>query len=425
MKPIRKVLPNGLRLIVVPMKDNPTVTVTVLVETGSKYEKKEENGLSHFLEHMCFKGTTKRPSAMDISRELDGLGAQSNAFTSHEYTGYYAKGAVKHFAKLMDVIADVYLHSTFPEEEIEKEKGVIVEEINMYEDMPHRKVQELFMKLLYKDTPAGWSITGTADTVRSFKRDDFIRYHKAHYVPSATVVIISGGISGDDAESKVEEYFSKMEHGEKDGKQKVIDSQSAPTVLIAEKKTDQTHFVFGTRAFPITDEDRTPVVSVMATILAGGMSSRLFQRLREDLGACYYVRGMNDPFTDHGFIEIAVGADSSRVDMIVSEVVKACQMMKEEKVGEDELERVKEYLIGNMMLELESSDAFAQFYGSQEILNRPLRTVEEIAERVRRVTADDIQRVAKEIWQNKSLNLALIGPYEKSETERFLKLLEI
>jgi len=134
---------------------------------------------------------------------------------------------------------------------------------------------------------------------------------------------------------------------------------------------------------------------------------------------------MNDPFTDHGFIEIAVGADSSRVDMIVSEVVKACQMMKEEKVGEDELERVKEYLIGNMMLELESSDAFAQFYGSQEILNRPLRTVEEIAERVRRVTADDIQRVAKEIWQNKSLNLALIGPYEKSETERFLKLLEI
>lgn len=425
MKPIRKVLSNGLRLIIVPMKDNPTVTVTVLVETGSKYEKKEENGLSHFLEHMCFKGTTKRPTAMDIARELDGLGAQSNAFTSHEYTGYYAKGAVKHFPNLVDIIADVYLHSTFPEEEIEKEKGVIVEEINMYEDMPHRKVQDLFMELLYKDTPAGWSITGTPEIVRSLKRENFVQYHKSHYVPSATVVIVSGGINEDEAVSKIEEYFASMEHGEKGAKLAVLDAQDSPAVLISEKKTDQTHFVLGTRTFPITDDEKMPVLSVMATILAGGMSSRLFQKLREELGACYYVRGFNDPFTDHGFMEIAVGADSTRVDLVISEVLKECKRMKDELVSEEELARVKEYLIGNMLLELESSDAFSNFYGSQEILNRPIRTPEEVSERVRKVTSVDIQNLAREIWNKNTLNLAIIGPYTRSEEGRFLKLLEI
>ena len=191
----KTILKNGLRVITVPMKDNPTVTVLVLVETGSKYETKAKNGISHFLEHMCFKGTAKRPTAQAISSELDGLGSSYNAFTSQEYTGYYAKSSANHFKKIFDVVSDIYLNSAFPAAEIEKEKGVIVEEINMYEDMPHRHVHDLFASLLYGDTPAGWNIAGTRDNVRAMKREDFVQYHQAHYVPKATTVIIAGKVS--------------------------------------------------------------------------------------------------------------------------------------------------------------------------------------------------------------------------------------
>ena len=186
-------LKNGLRIIVVPMPQNKTVTVLTLVQAGSKYEPKKISGLSHFLEHMCFKGTTKRPTAMDISYELDALGAQSNAFTGHEYTGYYAKGDTKHFPQLLDIVSDIYLNSTFPEPEMHKEKGVIVEEINMYQDMPDEIADENLMKLLYGDQPAGWHIAGDIPTVQGMERNDFVGYRKKHYVASSTIVIVAGG----------------------------------------------------------------------------------------------------------------------------------------------------------------------------------------------------------------------------------------
>ncbi len=191
MKFSKKVLKNGLRVITVPMKDNPTATVLVLVKAGSKYEKKEINGISHFLEHMCFKGTVKRPKAIDISKELDTLGCQYNAFTSQEYTGYYAKSDARHFTKIFDIVSDIYLNSTFPEAEMQKEKGVIIEEINMYEDMPNRHVQDLMMELLYGDAPAGWNVAGTKKNILNMKRDDFVNYKKAHYLPEATVIVCS------------------------------------------------------------------------------------------------------------------------------------------------------------------------------------------------------------------------------------------
>src|SRR5574343_674288 len=179
----KKVFKNGLRVITVPMKDNPTATVLVLVEAGSKYEDKKINGISHFLEHMCFKGTQKRPRAIDISKELDAIGSQYNAFTAQEYTGYYAKADAKHFKKIFDVVSDIYLNSTFPETEMQKEKGVIIEEINRYEDMPHRHVQDLIMKLLYGDQPAGWNIAGEKENILKMKRGDFVKYKGEHYLP--------------------------------------------------------------------------------------------------------------------------------------------------------------------------------------------------------------------------------------------------
>jgi len=230
----KTIFKNGLRLITVPMKDTGTVTVFVLVEAGSKYESKKESGLSHFLEHMCFKGTQKRPQAIDISRELDSLGAQSNAFTSEEYTGYYAKGAAKHFSKLFDIVSEIYLNSTLPAAGLEKEKGVIIEELNMYEDMPQRHVHDLFMQLLYGDQPAGWSIVGTKESIRSFTQQDFITYKKNHYVPKATAIVVAGNIDQKKVTQITEKIFGKLLPEKKKTKIKDIDVQKNPRGLCKE-----------------------------------------------------------------------------------------------------------------------------------------------------------------------------------------------
>ncbi len=404
-------LKNGLRVITVPMKDNPTVTVLVLVETGSKYETKQKNGISHFLEHMCFKGTEKRPSAHAISAELDGLGSQYNAFTGQEYTGYYAKSDAKHFKQVFDIVSDIYLNSTFPEAEMEKEKGVIVEEINMYEDMPHRHVQDLFMSLLYGDQPAGWNIAGTRDNVRAMKREDFVKYKSAQYVPKATTVIVAGQVKEKDVAKEVARVFGAIKNEKKEDKKAVVEKQTKPQVLIQHKKTDQTHLVLGVRAFDVYDK-RSAALTVLGTILGGGMSSRLFIRLREDLGVCYYVRAGSDLYTDHGLFQISAGVTNDRVHEVVRELLAACARMKDELVGKEELAKAKEYLVGNMKLELESSDAWANFYGGQEVMKKKIKSPAEVEAKIRAVTAKDIQAVAKEIFVDKGLNLALIGPFE-------------
>ncbi len=413
-------LKNGLRVITVPMKDNPTVTVLVLVETGSKYETKAKNGISHFLEHMCFKGTTVRPTAHAISAELDGLGSQSNAFTGQEYTGYYAKSDAKHFKQIFDIVSDVYLNSTFPEAEIEKEKGVIVEEINMYEDMPQRHVQDVFMELLYGNQPAGWNIAGTRENVRAMTRKDFVEYKKAHYVPKATTVIVAGKVSEKDVTKEVDRVFGKIKGTAKAAKIKTKDSQSKPAVLISHKQSDQTHLVLGVRSFDTYDK-RNSALMMLGTILGGGMSSRLFIKLREELGVAYYVRAGNDTYSDHGAFQISAGVSNARAQEVIGEILKECARFKSEVVEKAELDKAKEYLIGNMKLELESSDAWASYFGGQEVMHKKIKSPEEIEAKIRKVTARDIQKVAQEIFVTENLNLALIGPFEtKAEFTKIL-----
>ena len=406
-------LKNGLRVITVPMKDNPTVTVLVLVETGSKYETKAKNGISHFLEHMCFKGTEMRPSAYVISSELDALGSQYNAFTGTEYTGYYAKSDAKHFKQVFDIVSDIYLNSTFPEAEMEKEKGVIVEEINMYEDMPHRHVQDVFTELLYGDQPAGWNIAGTRENVRAMTRNDFVKYKKEHYVPKATTVIVAGKVKEKDVEREIARVFGSLKSTAKDEKKPTKDTQSKPAALVSYKKTDQTHFVLGVRSFDAYDK-RNAALSVLGVILGGGMSSRLFIKLREELGVAYYVRASNDASTDHGAFQISAGVSNDRVDEVVREILKECAKLKTELVPKVELDKAKEYIAGNMKLELESSDAWANFYGGQEVMRKTIKGPEEVEAKIRKVTAKDIMAVANEIFVDKNLNLALIGPFEDS-----------
>ncbi|MBP9839651.1 MAG: insulinase family protein [Candidatus Pacebacteria bacterium] len=421
MKFSKKVLKNGLRVVTVPMKDNPTVTVLVLVGTGSDYEDKKVNGISHFLEHMCFKGTVKRPTAQSIAHELDSLGSIYNAFTDHEMTGYYAKADAKHFKQVFDVISDIYLNSTLPEQEIQKEKGVIVEEINMYEDMPHRHVHDVLDELMYGDQPAGRNVAGTKEIVKSLTRNDFIKYKKDHYVSSATTIIVAGKVTEKEVLSLVSKYFKDVPLSKKSSKVKTKELQKKPELFIKHKATDQTHFVIALRAFDLFDK-RAMTLGVLGAVLGAGMSSRLFIKLREEMGVAYYVNAYSDLSLDHGMFKISAGVSNDRVLEVIEEILKECKKLTTDLVSEEELRKVKSLIIGNTKLSFEATDDIANYFGRQEILKKEMKTIEERAKEVEKVTSKDIQKLAREIFKKESLNLALIGPF--TDKSKFLKILQ-
>jgi len=422
MKFNKTTLSNGLRIITVPVKDAPTVTLFVTVEAGSKYETKNINGLSHFLEHMCFKGTTKRPNAVDTSRELDEIGAQYNAMTSQEFTGYYAKSHPKHVSKLLDVISDIYLDPIFKENEIEKEKGVIVQEILMYEDMPQRHIHDVFMDLLYGDQPAGWNIAGTIDLVKGFTKKDFVDYRNKHYVASSTIVAVAGNFDEEKIISDIKNSFNSISIGDKGDKKPVVESQNSPAIKFIQKDTDQTHLILGVRTFGSQDK-RLPTLNVLNSVLGGGMSARLFQKLRDEMGICYYVRSGSDEYTDHGYLAVSAGVDSSRIEEAVSAMVEEFKRFKTESVDPKELAKAKEQIIGGLYLGLESSDAMAEFTSFQEVLRGSIITPEQHAEKISAVSAEDILGVAREIFVDKNLNLALIS--KKVDTSALSNLLKL
>lgn len=405
------VLSNGLRVITAPRKDDLATTFLVLVEAGSKYETKDISGISHFLEHMCFKGTVKRPKSIDIAGELDGLGAEYNAFTGHEYTGYFAKVEAHKLDQALDIVSDLYLNPVFNPQEIEKEKGVIIEEINMYEDQPQRKVNDYFMELLYGDQPAGWDIAGKKEVIRAATKDHFIQYRRAHYVPSATVVVVAGAFDENTIIKKIESAFSDMPQGAKAEKLPVREAQTAPQVLLKHKKADQTHCVIGCRAFNVHDS-RKFALEILADILGGGMSSRLFQRVREELGAAYYVKSSVDLYTDHGFLAINAGIDQMKILPVIDATLNEMRRLALEPVPQNELARAKSHATGKLILGLESSDALASYYGSQAILHEPIVSAQELIEKINAVTAEEIMAVGKDIIKNEKLNMAVIGPLE-------------
>ena len=415
-------LDNNLRVITIPMADSLTTTVLVLVEAGSKYEAKEINGLSHFLEHMCFKGTKKRPKSIDISSELDNIGAVYNAFTSMEYTGYFAKARPNHFDIILDVVSDIYLNQIFDPKEIDKERGVIIEEINMYEDLPMRRVQELFTTLLYGDQPAGWDIAGRKEVIKKLTRDDFTKYHNEHYLGKSSLVVVAGKFSEDEVIKKIETAFAFIKSGKKTPKVKTTEHQERPEVLLKHKETDQTHLVVGVRTFDIFDERRY-ILQILADILGGGMSSRLFQKIREEMGAAYYVSAGADLYTDHGYLAASAGVDHKKINEVIEVILEEFKKTVERPIENKEIQRAKEHLIGRLIIGLETSDQLAGFYGGQEIITREILTPKDTIKKIQAVKNEEITAVASEIFQNQKLNLAVIGPFK--EKERFEKILKI
>ena len=420
----KKTLKNGLRIIAIPMKDSPSVTVMSLIEAGSEYETKDKNGISHFLEHMCFKGTKKRPTSLEIHKKFDEIGAESNAFTGPEYTGYYGKSHPEHIDKIIDLISDMYLNPQFPEQEMQKEKGVIIQEINMYEDMLQHKVHDVYSELLYGDTSYGWTISGPIKNIENMKREDFIKYRKEHYVAEKTLIVVAGNIDQKNIFKKIEKAFKKIPIGKRILKKKIKEKQKKPEIKIFKKETDQNHIVIGVRTFKSSDK-RMPALKVLSNVLGNGltMSSRLFQKMREELGVCYYVGSRLEDYTDHGNIMIVAGVDKSRLKEAVTGILDEMKKIRDEKVGEEELKKTKDYMIGTLYLGLESSDSLVNFYGSQEIMREKMKTPKEVEKEIQKVTANDISKLAKQIMKNNTLNMALIGNISnEKELKKIFKL---
>lgn len=423
MKFHRSVLPNGVRVIVVPVLGVESATTLVMYGAGSRYEEKKQNGISHFLEHMAFKGTTNRPSAREISALIDGIGAEFNAFTGKEYTGYYIKSATAHISLCLDVLSDMLKNLLLDSEEIEREKGVIIEEINLYEDTPVRNIGDVYEELLYGDSPLGWDTGGQPDIIRTITRDDFISYMGSLYSADNMTVVVAGNVHLESMQKEIEKYFGDVKKFKVKGFEAANDTQTKAIVKVKHKKTEQAHFALGVRTVGLGNKkDRYPL-EVLASILGGGMSSRLFYEIRERRGISYYARTSSDNSLDVGYLASYVGADPKRIDeaikVVTEEYVKVSQ---NGEITEEELTKAKEYMKGHFVLELEDTRSSAIMYASQEILQNELHNPQEIIEKINNVTLADVNRVAKHYLDTKMLSLAVIGNFD--DPERFEKLLK-
>ena len=416
-------LSNGLRIVLAPMPENRTATVIVMSGTGSRYENEHENGLAHFLEHMFFKGTSKRPSARAISEELDTIGSVYNAFTSKERTAYYAKVSSRYLDTALDVISDIFLNSTLPNKEIMKERGAIIQEIDMYEDMPMRTVDNVFDALIFgTEHPLGRTILGPKENIKSFSRKDFATYLKRNYTPLNTVVCVAGAFSKKKVLAKIKKDFGGLKHGNPPNFITFSSEQNAARVAIKEKKTDQTNLMIGVRAYPYLHKDEY-ALAVLSTILGGGMSSRLFLEVREKRGLAYSVHSFVERYPDTGYFGVQAGVEHAKLEKTVKTILAEFKKIKRAKVSNTELEKAKSYMKGNLVLSLETSDEIAQFAATSMINIGRIRPLGEILAGIDKVTAHDIERVARDILQTNKLNLAVLGPH--LDKNRFTSLLHV
>lgn len=415
-------LPNGLRLILAPLPAFRSVTAIVLCGAGSRYESYETNGISHFLEHMFFKGTKKRPTASDISHALDALGADYNAFTGKENTGYHIKAASQHLPLILDMLSDMLWNSKFDEEEIEKERNVIIEEINLYEDTPMRRVAEVYEQVLWGNQPLGWDIGGRKEVIRKITKRDFLDYINARYAPNNMVVAIAGDFKKSEALELMKKYFGHEKRREVGGFLPVVEEQKKPALKVIYKKTDQAHLVVGFRGLAMGDPDRYNA-AVLGTILGGGMSSRLFVNVREKRGLAYYVRADHESYLDTGTLSASAGVDLKRIDDALKIILVEFAKIAKEKVTAAELTKAKEYIKGKIVLGWEDSRTVAFSYGGDELLEGRVRTLDDYLKAIDGVKAEDVLRVAQFMVANSKLNLSVIGPFKDSE--RFRKILKV
>ncbi len=430
MIPKLTTLPNGLRILTTYMPGMESATVQIMTAAGTREETAETNGIAHFLEHMVFKGTKKFPTAEIISEAIDGIGADINANTGKERTAYYIKAWEKHLPLAFEILSGFVKNPLLDEAEMEREKGVIIEEIAMYEDLPMQKVPYLFEELLYEGSPLAWDTLGISEIIRGMKIDAFRGFMDQYYFPENMLLTVAGKFDEAQVLKMAEENFgdipSKGSNKPVPNDPQPVNPDGKPHIKLLNRKTEQAHILIGVRGNPLGHENRSKE-SLLAVILAGGLSSRLWMEIRERRGLAYYVRSELEHMKDNGYFGVRAGVRLEKVEEASQLILEGFNQVKavsgKGAITQEELNKAKEYIKGKLALGLEDTHSVSEFFADQELFEDKIRTVDEIMAEIDKVTVSDLQKLAQEFFQNDRLNMAIIGPFES--TEKFEALLKL
>jgi predicted Zn-dependent peptidase len=395
---------NGVRIVLEQIPTMRSVAIGIWIGTGSRNENEQNNGISHFLEHMFFKGTKTR-SAREIAEAFDSIGGQVNAFTSKEYTCYYAKVLDEHAGFALEMLADMFFNSTFVEEELKKEKNVVLEEIKMYEDTPDDIVHDLLSKACYANHSLGYPILGTEQTLNTFTGDTLREYMAENYTPDKVVISVAGNVE-ESFIHEIEKYFGSFEAKQK--ARQMVAPVFQPQKLARKKETEQAHLCIGFNGLPVGHKDIYSLI-ILNNILGGSMSSRLFQEVREQRGLAYSVFSYHSSYQDGGLLTIYGGTGSNQLDLLFETIQETVQKLKEDGITSKELQNSKEQMKGSLMLSLESTNSRMSRNGKNELLLGRHRSLDEIIECINNVTEDSVNKLAKQIF-SEDFAVALISP---------------
>lgn len=416
-------LSNGLRLITVPIPSMESATITIWIGVGSRYETDKVSGISHFLEHMVFKGSKKRPTAKEIAEAVDSIGGEFNASTGKEWTNFYIKAGKSNIETAFDVLSDMVLNPILREDDLEREKGVIVEEIGMYEDTPMWKISDLFENLIFKGNDLGRDIIGIRKTVKALTTSDFEKYRNTHYGGNNIVITVAGGITQKESLKLTKKYFSGLKKTKKQSINKFVAKQKSPKILLSSQQKEQAHFILGFLGGKRGEEQRY-AETILSTILGSGMSSRLFTEIREKRGLAYSVKASNERFLDTGYMDVYAGVDPKKADEAIKVILDQVYGVTngKHKITEKELIKAKEYIKGHVALSLEDTKAINAFFGTRELMEESIETPDELYKKIDAVTIPDLEKAAKKFFKPENLNLAIIGPFKNKD--KFVKLIK-
>ncbi len=420
----KTVLENGLRVITAELPHTRSVSIGFFIGVGSRYEKDSVGGISHFLEHMLFKGTERRPTSEAISAAVEGVGGVFNANTGKEVTTYWAKVPAGRRSLAVDVLVDMLQHSKIEPEELERERRVIIEEINMILDDPDDWAGLLIGELLWPDHPLGREVIGTKDSISSIDRETVVDYLSRTYQPSGTVVCMAGRVEHAEVVGEIQNELSGWESEDRPGFQPLADGQDEPRVRVGTKDTEQAHVILSLHGIPRKHPDRF-ALRIMNSVLGEGMSSRLFLEVRERRGLAYSVHSYVSHLTDAGSIGVRAGVNPDRLDLALEAILRQLGRLRSEPVPATELEKAREYVKGRLELQMEDTLSVAGWLGQQEILDDRILTLDEVIASLDVVSADDVQRVAHELLLPEKLNLAVVGPFPETDAERLKGLLTL
>ncbi len=409
-------LKNNLRVVTKLLPNTNSITVLILVRAGSRYEKLELNGISHFLEHMFFKGAEKYKNTKEVSEAIDSVGGDFNAFTGKEYAGYFVKVSADKYDVAINVLADMLIDARLDVQEIEKERGVILEEYNMYQDTPMYQIGWDFERLIYGDQPMGRDQIGTKELIKSVSQQDFLNYLNDLYTPDNTVIAIAGNFEEEKIIKDIENLFvfPNSRENKKLSFDPIQNLLSEKKVWLRNKKTEQAHIVIGFPGFAAKDE-RLYASKLLAVIMGGNMSSRLFLAVREAQGLAYYINANTDDYTDTGIWSVSAGVTVEKIDQAIKSTINEFKKVVKEGILADELEKAKSFLKGKMVLRLEDSEEYAHLIGKYALLQNQEIGVEDIIKKIDEVTLNDINQVAQELFKEDLMRMAVIGPYDDQE----------